>query len=63
LCQLNSERTHQAAIAIVLLKEPRSFQWLARDPIQQEGVNLRANRFHEITGEAIPGRCVRVPEP
>ena len=32
-------------------------------PIQQKSIDSRANRFHEITGQAVPRASVAVEEP
>jgi hypothetical protein len=43
-----------------LFQKPFSLQGLARDPIQQEGINLGTHNLHEIAGKAIASRCVDV---
>jgi hypothetical protein len=60
--QPNRKRSQKAAIAIALLGKPPSAQGLARKPVQEVGVNLRPDRFHEVAGEAITGVGVNVQE-
>jgi hypothetical protein len=62
LRKVDGERTHQTAVAVALLEKPCPLQRLSRNPIQQEGINLRSNRLHEIAGEAVAGGSVDVPE-
>jgi hypothetical protein len=62
LRKLDGKRTHQSAISITLFNEPCSLQWFSRNPIQQKGVDLWANGFHEITGQAVASGSIDVPE-
>lgn len=58
--QPDSERPHQATIAVTLLKEPLPEQRLSGNPVQQVGVYLWPDRFHEVAGETVAIRGVHV---
>jgi hypothetical protein len=50
---LSSERSHEPAVSVAFLEEPLPPQRFSCDPIQDISIDLGANGFHEITGEAI----------
>jgi hypothetical protein len=44
---------HQATVSVALLEEPLPSQRLLDDPIQNIGVNLWPNGFHEVARQAM----------
>jgi hypothetical protein len=50
---LNSERSHESAVTVAFLEKPLLPKRFSCDPIQKISIDLGANGFHEITGEAI----------
>jgi hypothetical protein len=53
LRQSFGERPHQAAVAVSLFEEPLTSEGLLGQPVQDERIDTRADRFHEIAGETV----------
>src|SRR5713226_4179152 len=58
--EAEGEWSHQATVAITLLKEPLSPQSFVSSPVQHKSVNLRADWFHEVKSQAVTSRCVNM---
>jgi hypothetical protein len=59
---LDREWCHETAITITLLEEPFPIEGLPRNPVQQVGIDLRADYFHKVACQAVAGCCVYVQD-
>jgi|SRR5690242_4636719 len=59
--ELRGELAGQPTVSVSLLEKPIPLQWRTAQPIQRISINLRANRFHEISRQTVacPGVAMK----